>query len=118
MTKDKALKLALEALTYCETLNKDVEQQKMQAITAIKEALAQPDHIVDANKMAQPAQEPKVRTGDCLLCGVCASEGHKIQAQRPWVWLTDDEVEIAAWTDGSFGAGARWANAKLKGKNT
>jgi hypothetical protein len=39
----EALKLALEALTYCEALNKDVEQQKMQAIAAIKEALAQPE---------------------------------------------------------------------------
>ena len=34
--------------------------------------------------LAQPEQ-PKVRTGDCLLVGVCASEGHKIQAeQEPW----------------------------------
>ena len=38
----KKLEQVLEALTYCEALNKDVEQQKMQAITAIKEALAQP----------------------------------------------------------------------------
>jgi len=38
MTKE-ALKLALEALTYCEALNHAVQQQKMQAITAIKEAL-------------------------------------------------------------------------------
>jgi len=44
MTKDEALPLALAALTYCEALNKDVEQQKMQAIIAIKEALAQPDY--------------------------------------------------------------------------
>jgi hypothetical protein len=33
------------------------------------------------NRMAQPEQ-PKVRTGDCLLVGVCASEGHKIQAKQ------------------------------------
>ena len=38
----KKLEQVLEALTYCEALNKDVEQQKMQAITAIREALAQP----------------------------------------------------------------------------
>jgi len=37
-------------------------------------------------------EQPKVRTGDCLLVGVCASEGHKIQAQRPWVGLTEDEI--------------------------
>ena len=43
--------------------------------------------------LAQPAQDLQVRTGDCLLVGVCASEGHKIQAQRPWVGLTDEEIE-------------------------
>ena len=37
--------------------------------------------------------------------------------QRTWVGLTDEEREIASWTDGSFGAGARWAEAKLKEKN-
>lgn len=37
----KKLKQILEALTYCEALNKDVEQQKMQAITALNEALSQ-----------------------------------------------------------------------------
>ena len=36
---------------------------------------------------------------------------------REWVGLTDEEQEIASWTDGSFGAGARWAEAKLRGKN-
>jgi hypothetical protein len=42
--------------------------------------------------MAQPEQ-PKVRTGDCLLVGVCASEGHKIAPQRKP--LSDDEIEHA-----------------------
>jgi len=45
---------------------------------AIKEALAQPE-------------QPKVRTGDCLLVGVCASEGHKIQPQlKP---LSEEEIQ-------------------------
>jgi len=43
MTKDEALKLALEALHYCEALNRPVHEQKIHAIAAIKEALAQPD---------------------------------------------------------------------------
>jgi len=43
MTKDEVLRLAFEALHYCEALNSSVEKQKMQAITAIKEALAQPE---------------------------------------------------------------------------
>ena len=41
MTKE-ALKLALEALTYCEALNHSVQDQKIHAIAAIREALAQP----------------------------------------------------------------------------
>ena len=43
--------------------------------------------------------------------------GHDV-IELPWVGLTDEEQEIASWTDGSFGAGARWAEAKLKEKNT
>ena len=68
----QALEMALEALQVATTpLAKD-RQEVLRAITAIKEALAQPE-------------QPKVRTGDCLLVGVCASEGHKIQVkQEPW----------------------------------
>jgi hypothetical protein len=40
--------------------------------------------------LAQPEQ-PKVRTGNCLRVGICASEGHKIQPQRTWVGMTDEE---------------------------
>jgi len=139
MTKDEALKLALEALENAIAVRhgkdgtKFVDPLEPNAITAIKEALAQPDHIVDANKMAQPAQEPVAWAvyykgggskslhwpnqhspdGDATMF-----DAVPLVPQRPWVGLTDDEMEIAAWTDGSFGAGARWANAKLKGKNT
>jgi hypothetical protein len=37
----QAAQQALEALTYCEALNRDVEQQKTQAITALRKALEQ-----------------------------------------------------------------------------
>jgi hypothetical protein len=37
--------------------------------------------------------------------------------EYPWVGLTDEEQQIASWSDGSFGAGARWAEAKLRSKN-
>ena len=49
MTKDEVLRLAFEALHYCEALNSSVEKQKMQAITAIKEALAQPKREILGN---------------------------------------------------------------------
>ena len=38
-------------------------------------------------------------------------------AQRPWQGLTEDEKTTAIWTDGGFGAGALWAETKLKEKN-
>ena len=64
----RALELALESLLHA--YHEDEAHPKtLETITAIKELLAQPE-------------QPKVRTGDCLLVGVCASEGHKIQAEQ------------------------------------
>jgi len=43
-------------------------------------------------RLAQP--EPPQRTGDCLLTGVCAAEGHRIQKEQPepkphgYLWFT------------------------------
>ena len=81
------------------------------------------DHHPDC-KLAkdEPVSQPKVRTGNCLRVGVCASEGHKIQPQRTWVGLTDEEIEqgckeswvtLQAWQSAVW-----WAEAKLKEKNT
>jgi hypothetical protein len=116
MTKE-ALNLALEAL---EVANSCVDGYYIPkgkthlpeielAITAIKEALAQPE-------------QPKVRTGDCLLVGVCASEGHKIQPQRTWVGLTDEEKN-SFWKADQM-TQKEWdelfsdIEAKLRSKNT
>ena len=78
MTKDEALKLALEALKYPlnqshENFNVDMaELLAHRAITAIEEALAQPEYQSTADKsklekvpakgtlLAQPEQEPVV----------------------------------------------------------
>jgi hypothetical protein len=38
--------------------------------------------------------------------------------KRKWVGLTDEQKQAAIWTDGTFGAGALWAETKLKEKNT
>ena len=108
MTKE-ALKMALEALETCNWVDDGgyghaeydhVSTNK--AITAIKEALAQPE-------------QPKVRTGNCLRVGVCASEGHKIAPQRTWVGLTD--IDYAGLPLEQVGL-VRWAEAALKAKNT
>ena len=120
MDKDTALRLALEAFNKLAAWNDGEVGSHMdepysaevarEAITAIKEALAQPE-------------QPKVRTGDCLLVGICASEGHKIQPQRTWVTLTEDEIVLISadcaathqHTDIHF---ARAIEAELKEKNT
>jgi hypothetical protein len=39
-------------------------------------------------------------------------------SQRTWVGLTEEQKQAAIWTDGTFGAGVLWAEAKLKEKNT
>ena len=68
-----------------------------------------------------PPQEPQIkqRTGDCLLTGVCAAEGHRIQKpQREWQDLTDDESdEIWGECLGVFDC-LKMTQAKLKEKNT
>jgi hypothetical protein len=35
-------------------------------------------------------------------------------AKRPWVGLTEEQKQTAIWTDGTFGAGALWAETKIK----
>jgi hypothetical protein len=43
-----------------------------------------------------PKPELKQRTGNCLLTGVCAAEGHHIRkAQREWQGLTKGETDAA-----------------------
>jgi hypothetical protein len=116
MTKDEALRLALKTLEYA---GPSWIEARQPAITAIKEALA--NEALD--KMAENARElgldyepeqPKVRTGNCLRVGVCASEGHKIQPQRTWVGLTD--IDYAGLPLEQVGL-VRWAEAKLRSKN-
>jgi 20S proteasome alpha/beta subunit len=51
MTKDEALKLALEALEHARYGGYD-KQELNKAITAIKEALAQPEDVIDPNQWA------------------------------------------------------------------
>ena len=38
--------------------------------------------------------------------------------KRGWVGLTDEERQTAIWTDGTFGAGALWADTVLREKNS
>jgi hypothetical protein len=80
------------------------------AITAIKAALEAKD---------EPVSQPKVRTGNCLRVGVCASEGHKIQPQRTWVGLTRMElIKCGVFPWGMSYQLCQAIEAKLKEKNT
>jgi hypothetical protein len=38
--------------------------------------------------------------------------------KKEWIGLTDEDKQVAIWTDGTFGAGALWADARLKELNT
>jgi hypothetical protein len=140
MTEREALKLALEALefisdredyTFAECSDAEAIVNAARApIPSIKKALA--NHIPDATKMvAQPEQEPVAvlfEDGSIVkyedLEFVPEKSGQRVQmlytapAQRTWVGLTEEEKQTAIWSDGGFGAGALWAEAKLKEKNT
>jgi len=132
MTKE-ALNLALEALEadpaeMVEDENGHMVFRRIQAIITLREALANEA----LEKMAENARElgldyepeqPKVRTGNCLRVGVCASEGHKIAPQRKWVGLTDEEIKRIGKLDldsnyfGLWYDFAKAIEAKLKEKN-
>ena len=121
MTQE-ALKLALEALELAHPRFGIATEKHKQAITAIKEALR--EHTMrEVQRLEQEIEQPKVRTGDCLLVGVCAAEGHKIAPQRTWVGLTDGEIdELHGSPMNLEHSGAlKWVRiieAKLKEKNT
>jgi hypothetical protein len=108
MTQD-ALKMALEFIENSECGTADLE-------ALIKEALRE-HALKEVQRLGQEIEQPKVRTGDCLLVGVCASEGHKIAPQRPWVGLTDEEENEYNY----LGPDMHWViqeiAAKLKEKN-
>ena len=111
MTKDEALRLAWDALEdigdeWGFTSKRTVPKRK-EAITAIKEALAQ-------------TQEPWcMKMNDCKTkCEDCPDE----PPQRTWVGLTlDERIELAQDVDWAIGAYCEYAEKiedKLKEKNT
>jgi len=55
-----------------------------EAIKALEEALAK-------------QEQPTVRTGNCLRVGVCASEGHKIQAKQEQGEPDDEVLGFNGW---------------------
>ena len=118
MTKE-ALKLALEALEeWLPTVPVLIEKKKS-AITAIKEALAQPEPVKIAHKHEWfRTGEMKVGQMRCISCGTW---GQEEMPKRTWVGLTlDERIELAKDVDWPVGAYCEYAEkieAKLKEKN-
>ena len=151
MTKDEVLMMALEALKandllingtekagglawcidgyYSDCFDIDpINEQTERAITAIKEALAQPQQkpkcgaIIEVfgkdwrlEYMSLPVGKHKLYTQQYT---------YTTPPQRTWVGLTDEEMThtnhhmVEGAYQYSFKQGAKWAEAKLKEKNT
>ena len=107
MTKDEALKLALEALQFNGNIW-HMDCKKDVAIAAIKEALAQPEQEpFTYYDPVRDAIRPFRSEGDIPL--------YTTPPQRPWVDLTDDDCKGMSAGDRVV---AMWANRILKEKNT
>ena len=122
MTKDEALKLALEALERISDRFdlESVAQDATKAITAIKEALAQPEQepvarVIDNGTLEGATEwipfanrvEP-LKTGDFL---------YTTPPQRPWVGLTDKEVIEISHLALTRVQAVQMTEAKLREKN-
>ena len=116
MTKDEALRLAWDALqqiAHVSATDYEYQQWAVEAITAIKEALAQPE------------QEPVacVEYIPCCTDQTCSKCKAATQPQRTWVGLTDEEIVLIVadcasshqHMDIQF---AKAIEAKLKAKNS
>ena len=106
MTKYEALKMALEALEA----HADIGIKSDKAITAIKEALAQPE------------QEPVGWAEHGVINWLAdrqfnhTSFLYDTPPQRTWVGLTDEEIELLDL--GNYVQVVRIVQTKLKAKNT
>ena len=118
MTKDEALNLALDAL---KTLMIERGSIYDKAITAIREALAQPEQEpVACVTYKEVADTMNGLWGGTLVQRQIAEELentmlYTTSPQRTWVGLTD--IDYAGLPLEQVGL-VRWAEAKLKEKNT
>ena len=131
--KNEALRLALEALEKLDKVMKRSPDTD-KAITAVEQALEQEralQALHDENERlglykdayGQPEPEPvKVMGFDCV-CGrrmVVESDNGIVASppKREWQGLTDEDMAEPRTHIFDFIYGARWAEAKLKEKNT
>lgn len=96
MTKEReALKLALEALEHSHANEPIWKTPHREAITAIKEALA--DHIGEAAELVRPEQEPVVTLECTYGYNQCRAleiaEKSLTQPKREWGGLTNAQIK-------------------------
>ena len=115
MTKDEALKLALAAMEGADEIDVDMQA----AITAIKEALAQPEPVALEEKFSLllwDYQELE-RAFEKVTGGKWVRKSNT--PQRTWVDLSDEEIETLIHRfDGDPHTLLDEVNARLKEKNT
>ena len=117
MTKDEALKLALEAL------EDETSEKYCPAITAIKAALEAKDEPVAYINVEQRKLEwaKYVSWGTPTVVNLPKIPLYTTPPQRKWVGLTDEEQRDIAYSDINFwdwGELMDAVEAKLKEKNT
>ena len=123
MTKDEALRLALEALenSWTEPNNEQYEIEK-NAITAIKEALETKDEPFEYwNAVGWFGYDTGLRLWfETDKNDDGAIPLYKDQQQRTWVGLTDEEIQecLQGLPTQTIDVYARRIEAKLKEKNT
>jgi len=123
MTKDEALRLALEALenSWTEPNNEQYEIEK-NAITAIKEALETKDEPFEYwNAVGWFGYDTGLRLWfETDKNDDGAIPLYKDQQQRTWVWLTDKEVDecLQGLPTQTIDVYARRIEIKIKDKNT
>jgi len=125
VTKDEALKLALEALEDLgmKHFENTGEVLYKETFTAIKEALAQPEQEPVAWMCAD---ESLINKGYARFSHVCMGDWkipvYTTPPQRTWVGLTDEEIDDLSRTMVKGNKSVNWLcqaiEAKLKEKNT
>jgi hypothetical protein len=122
MTKDEALRLALEALEYeAQKGNDNAYQSEREAIKAALEAKDEPvawahyttfNNLNTFEKSRFTATLSKKETNACCVALYTAP-------QRTWVGLTNEEISAIDWkSNETLHDFARAIEAKLKEKNT
>ena len=93
MTKDEALKLALEALSPDPHRSEWVVAQDMdKAITAIKEALAQPEQLREENERLHVENRRLIDRIESIGVPVGVGGFATTTSQHTWVGLTDEAI--------------------------